>query len=124
MKQGSSEFSQNVKDYVFHQCENWKHLELEELRKKVIDYYLSNETYVNMIKSKTGHLWGDYCLTCPTYLMPKDIALYSDENKVYLYKLTHRTVRSVIRIIEHESWLGINHGACTEFVINLYLDFH
>ena len=26
---GSPEFSQNVKDYVFHQCENWRHLECE-----------------------------------------------------------------------------------------------
>ena len=46
-----------VKDYVFNEIDNLKHLESESKRKKVIDIYLSNETEVDMIKNKTGQLW-------------------------------------------------------------------
>ena len=105
LKPGSLEFNQNVKDYLFDQFYHCKHLESESIRKKVIDYYLSNETQVDIIKSKTGHIFGDYWLTCPTYLMPKDITLWSDENKVYLYQLTYASKSPLINIFDPEPWM-------------------
>ena len=37
------------------------------------------------IKYKAGQLYGDYIITCPTYFMSKEIALWSSENHVYSY---------------------------------------
>ena len=115
----SSKFNQNVKDYVFHEIDNLKHLESESERKKVIDFYLSNETNVDMIKNKTGQIFGDYIITCPTYFMPKDMVLWSGDNKVYLYKLTYKANSSLLGINQNETWLGVYHGADIEFVFGL-----
>lgn len=119
---GSPEFNHNVKDYVFNEIDNWKHLELDENRKKVIDFYLSNETQVDIIKSKTGQIFGDYMLICPTYFMSRDMMLSNlGDNQIYLYKITHLAYQSVFNIFPHEKWMGITHGAEMEF---FFLDFH
>ena len=121
LNSSSSKFNQNVKDYVFHEIDNLKHLESEGERKKVIDFYLSNETKVDMIKNKTGQIFGDYVITCPTYFMPKDMVLWSGDNKVYLYKLTHRANSSSNGLYLNQTWMGVPHGSDLEFVFGVPL---
>ena len=88
-----------------------KHLASEAERKKVVDFYLSNETEVHMIKNKTGQLFDNYLLTCPTYFMPKDMVLWSGDNKVYPYKLTHRVNATVIDLFPNDTCPGVFHGS-------------
>ena len=109
-------FNQNVREYLNKEF-NIKNLESEEIRKKVIDFYIEDETEVNMIKNKTGHIFGDYILTCPTYYMQRDMALWSADNKVFMYKLTYKSKMSFSRILtENQSWIGIGHADDIEFV--------
>ena len=51
----------------------------------MIDFYLSNQTQVDIIKSKTEQIRSDYILVCSTYFMLRDMVLWSDDNQIYLY---------------------------------------
>ena len=121
LNSSSLKFNQNVKDYVFHEIDNWRYLESENLRKKVVDFYLSNETKVDMIKNKTGQILGDYVITCPTYFMPKDMVLWSGDNKVYLYKLTYKANNSLTGAYPNGTWMGVTHASDLEFVFGFPL---
>ena len=122
LNSSSPKFNQNAKDYVFHEIDNLKYLESEEIRKRAIDFYLSNETNVNLIKNKTSHLFGDYILICPMHFMLKDIMLWSGDNKVYMYKLTYKSSQ-FNSIYANETWMGIPHGSDLEFVFGLPLKY-
>ena len=74
-----------------------------------------------MIKNKTGQIYGDYVIACPTYFMPKDMMLWSGDNKVYLYKLTYKANNSLTDVYRNETWMGVTHGSEIEFVFGFPL---
>ena len=91
LNSSSPNFKQNVINILDGQMKKWKNLDSDSDRKKIIDFYLTNVTEIDMIKNRTGQVFGDYVLTCPTYYMAKDMMLWSGNNKVYFYKLTHHS---------------------------------
>ena len=81
-----------------------------------------DEIEVNMIKNKIGHIFGDYILTCPTYYMQRDIMLWSEDNKVFMYKLTYKSkLNSSNSIAETKDWIGVSHSDDIEFVFGTSL---
>ena len=110
----SETFKNHVKNALLNMLTNWKFMHKEQL--KVLNYYLSNETEIDRIKNKVGQIFGDSFLVCPTYFMAKDIMLWSGDNKVYFYKLTHRTNGSLSSIFRNQKWTGICHGEDIPFV--------
>ena len=112
-----SKLNQNIKNYLIKNL-NWKSIESIENKKKVVDYYISDETNVNIIKNKTGQILGDYILSCPTYYMPRDMVLWSEENKIFMYQLTYKSIMSFSSFFAgKEPWIGIGHGDDIEFVM-------
>ena len=65
------------------------------------------------IKYRAGQLFGDFVLTCPTYFMSKEIALWSNENHVYLYSFNYTSIAS--RQV-FPKWVGVTHGAELPFL--------
>ena len=112
----SKQFKQNVMNFFDNEIKGWNYLESTDQRKKVLDYYLSNETKIDRIKTKAAHMFGDYFLVCPTYYLPKDIMLWSGDNTVYLYELTYKLRKSVKCIFSNESWMGVCHSEDIQFV--------
>ena len=89
-----------------------------------MDYYLANETEIDRIKNKAGHIFGDYSIACPTYFMPKDIMLWSCDNTgVYLYELTYRASSSASCIFSNDPWMGVCHGETSKFIFGQVLRF-
>lgn len=115
----SEKFKENVIDGVFNEVKKWKPLLSEEVVKKVVDFYLSKETNVNVIKNKVGHVFGDSGLVCPTYFMAKDMLLWSGDHKVYFYKLTYRSKGSVISFLCNQEWTGVCHADDLAFVFGM-----
>ena len=111
----SRTFKQDTENYLNNQMKSWKHLESENDRKKVIEFYLANETQVDNIKNRTGQVFGDYVLTCPPYYMAKDVMLWSGNSKVYFYKLTY-SKGSFSHGQCNEPWVGVGHGDDIEYV--------
>ena len=112
-----SKLNQNIKNYLIKNL-NWKSIKSIENKKKVVDYYISDETDVNMIKNKTAQIYGDYVLSCPTYYMPRDMVLWSEDNKVFMYQLTYKSIMSLSSLLAgNEPWVGIGHGDDIEFVM-------
>ena len=117
LKSNSSEqFKQDVIDFFDNEMEGWNYLESPDQRKRVLDYYLSNETEIDRIKTKAAHILGDYFLVCPTYYLSKDIMLWSGENTVYLYELTYKLRTSIKCFFSNESWMGVCHFEDIQFV--------
>ena len=117
-----AKLNKNVKEYLNKELKNWKHLESDDTRKKVIDYYISDETDVNMIKNKTGKIFGDYCLNCPPFYTQRDIKLWSDDTNVYMYKLTYKSTMSFSSFYaSKEPWIGVGHVDDIEFVFGASL---
>ena len=117
-------FNKNVKEYLNKELKNWKHLESDDTRKKVIDYYISDETDVNMIKNKTGQIFADYCLNCPTFYTQRDIKLWPNDINIYMYKLTYKSTMSFSSFYaSKEPWIGVGHVDDIEFVFLLLFKF-
>ena len=109
-------FHKNVKEYLNREF-NVRKLKSEEIRKRVIDFYIDDEIDVNRIKYKTGQLYGDFVISCPTYYMQKDMMLWSGDSKIFMYKLTYRSKsNSPNSRAESEEWIGVSHSDDIEFV--------
>ena len=117
-----AKLNENVKEYLNKELKNWKHLESDDTRKKVIDYYISDETDVNMIKNKTGQIFADYCLNCPTFYTQRDIKLWPNDINIYMYKLTYKSTMSLSSLYaSKEPWIGVGHVDDIEFVFGASL---
>ena len=120
----TAQFKQSVIDFFFYkEIKNYGKLKDDKQRKKVLDYYLANETEIDRIKNKAGHIFGDYSIACPTYFMQKDITLWSGDNTVYLYELNYRASSSVSCIFSNDSWMGVCHGETPKFIFGEILRF-
>ena len=100
-------------------------IEKYNARMKIINHYFpnvngsssghnsTNHLSDDEIKYKAGQLFGDFVLTCPTYFMSKEIALWSSENHVYSYIFNYTSIvsRQVL-----PKWVGVSHGAELPFV--------
>ena len=53
--------------------------------------------------------------------MPKDMVSWSGDNKVYLYKLTHRPNATIFNFFPNDTWPGVIHGSDIEFVFGFPL---
>ena len=116
-----SNLNKNIKTYLLEELD-WKNLESIENRKKVAEYYISDETEVNMIKNKTGQIFGDYAISCPTYYIIRDMVLWSEENKVFMYKLNYKSKISISNLFaDNQSWIGVGHGDDIGFVLGASL---
>ena len=109
----SETFKEDVRNALFAFLKAWKPLESENVRNKVLDFYLSNQTNVNVFKNKVGHIFGDPTLVCPTYFMAKNMLLWSGDHKVHFYKLTHK---SNLSRRCNEEWTGVCHSDDLPFV--------
>ena len=116
-----TKLNKNVKEYLNKEL-NVNKLKSEEIRRKVIDFYIDDEIDVNKIKYKTGQLYGDLVISCPTYYMQRDIMLWSEDNKVFMYKLTYKSkLNSSNSIAETKDWIGVSHSDDIEFVFGTSL---
>ena len=123
MSNSSQKFKENIINFFYNEMKRWNYLESPEHRKMVLNYYLSNETEIDKMKNKVGHIVGDYFLVCPTYYTAKDVMLWSGDNTVYFYELTHKLPKSVKCIFSNDSWMGICHTEDIQFVFGEPLRF-
>lgn len=120
MNTSSGSFQENVINLMNNTLITWKNLQSQQTRNSILDFYLkkfnltNEKSQIDKFKNNVGRIWGDYWLTCPTYLFAKDISLWSSENQVYFYKLTHKAKVSAAGC--YKSWTGVCHAEDIPFV--------